>query len=68
MGIRHPKLGNGKIIKKDKMKVEINVTSKSIYLTANDIATNPEMIEKWVRSLLVARRWMRREIERESAK
>ncbi len=45
------------------MKVEINTKERSVYVVANDITKELEIIDKWIEALRVARRWLRKEIE-----
>lgn len=45
------------------MKVEINTKDKSVWVFANDIASNLETIDKWIAALRIARNWLRKELE-----
>lgn len=48
------------------MKVEINTKDKSVWVSANDIATDLAVLDRWVAALRIARRWLKRELEKKS--
>lgn len=49
------------------MKVEINTLNRSVYVQANEIAKDLETIDRWIASLRLARRWLRKEIKENAA-
>jgi len=48
------------------MKVEINTRMNGqqpgVYLHGNDVANDLETINQWLRTILAARRWLKREM------
>lgn len=47
------------------MKVEINTKERTVYIVAHDIASSLETIDKWLKAIRIARRWLRRELEQQ---
>jgi hypothetical protein len=48
------------------MKVEINTKESTIYLSANETANTVEIIDKWIETLHVVRRWLKKELEQKA--
>jgi hypothetical protein len=44
------------------VKVEIDTYNRKVTMTANDSATSPATVDKWIKALRVARDWLRKEI------
>lgn len=44
------------------MKVEISTKDRSVYVVANDIAKDLETLDKWLKALRAARRWLVKEL------
>jgi len=46
------------------MNVEMRTKDRQVYVQANDIAANLETIDLWIKTLKVAREWMRKELRK----
>jgi hypothetical protein len=46
------------------MKVELNTKEKSVCITANEIGRDLATLDCWIKSLKVAREWLRKELQK----